>query len=197
MSDEQTIRFYDDQAEGYARMTDAALAVDPRLTAFIAACPASGRVLDLGCGPGAAAARMADAGLQADAVDAAAEMVALAARHNGVRAWQARFEDIDAVQVYDGIWANFSLLHAPRADMPDHLGRLHRALRPGGVLHIALKTGEGEKRDRIGRLYTYFTDAELTALLTRAGFTVTERHTGCDVGYDGVPADWIAMLAHG
>ena len=56
----------------------------------------------------------------------------------------ARFDELDAVARYDGIWANFSLLHAPRAEMPGNLARISRALRPGGWLHLGLKLGQGD-----------------------------------------------------
>ena len=65
----------------------------------------------------------------------------------------------------------------------------------GGTLHIALKTGTGEARDRLGRLYTYYTDAELSGLVTAAGFAVRGRTTGCDKGMDGAMADWVALHA--
>ena len=126
-----------------------------------------------------------------------ARMVAKAKAHPGVSALVASFADIAGDKIYDGIWANFSLLHADRSDMPRHLTALHTALKPGGIFHIALKTGTGEKRDRIGRLYTYYTQAELTDLVTQAGFTVTDHATGCDKGMDGALADWVALRAYG
>ena len=194
--DPETIRIYDTRAADYARVV-ATSTPGALLSAFIAAIPAGGRVLDLGCGPGLSAAWMAKAGLKADAVDASAEMVTLAAAHPGVTAWQASFDDLDATAHYDGIWANFSLLHAPRADMPGHLAAIHRALRPGGQFHIALKTGTDEARDSLGRLYTYYTPDALTALLTETGFTVTKTTTGRDKGLDGSMADWVSLAAHG
>lgn len=197
MSDPETLAVYAAKVDEYAALTDAANQHDPLLTAFIADLPEGAHVLDLGCGPGQAAARMAEAGCRATATDAVPGMIALAAAHPGVTARLATFDDLTEVATYDGIWANFSLLHAPRADMPRHLAALHRALKPKGLLHIALKSGEGEKRDPIGRRYTYYTDAALTGLLTQAGFTVTARATGREKGLDGVPADWIALRAYG
>ncbi len=197
MSDPETIRIYDDRAADYAEMTDAYNTTDPRLTAFIAACPAAGRVLDLGCGPGAAAAKMAEAGLTVEAVDASAAMVEMAARHPGVSARQATFDDITGTATYDGIWANFSLLHAPRADFPRHLAALHHAINPGGVFLIGLKLGKGEARDRIGRLYTYYTEDELMDHLRKAGFTPSDIRHGSGAGLDGSTAPWISVIAHG
>ncbi|TDK46748.1 class I SAM-dependent methyltransferase [Antarcticimicrobium luteum] len=197
MSDPKTIAIYDDRAAEYAGMTDQYNTTDPRLVAFIAACPEGGRVLDLGCGPGAAAARMAEAGLAVDAVDASAAMVEMAARHPGVTARHATFDDIAGEALYDGIWANFSLLHAPRTDFPRHLSGLHRALKPGGVFLIGLKLGKGEARDRIGRLYTYYTEDDLMDYLRAAGFTPTDIKHGQGEGLDGTVSPWISVIAHG
>jgi SAM-dependent methyltransferase len=197
MSDAPTIAVYDGRAADYAAMTDDYNGADPRLAAFIAACPSGGRVLDLGCGPGAAAAEMARAGLQVEALDASATMVAMAARHAGVSARQGTFDDIEGCAIYNGIWANFSLLHAPRADLPRHLAALHRALKPGGAFLVGMKLGEGSARDRLGRLYTYVGAGELEELLAGAGFTVTGRVFGSGTGLDGSHSDWISVAAHG
>ena len=196
MSDEATIRVYDQRAGEYAGLTDGYNSADPQLTAFIAAVPAGGRVLDLGCGPGTAVAVMAQAGLRVEAVDASAEMVALAAQHPGVTARQGTFDDIAENAAFDGIWANFSLLHAPRDDFPRHLAALHRALKPGGVFHIGMKLGQGEGRDRLGRHYAYYGEDELKILLRDAGFTVTGHRLGSGSGLDGSVSDWIVVAAH-
>ena len=75
--------------------------------------------------------------------------------------------------------------------------RLHRALKPGGTLHIGMKLGTGEKRDALGRLYVYYTEAELTGLLQAAGFTPTLRETREDTGLDGTPYSGIWIHANG
>lgn len=191
MSDKATLDVYAAKAADYATMTDHE---DPQLTDFMAAL-GQGRVLDLGCGPGRAAARMADAGFQVTAMDPVPEMVAMAARHAGVTAQLGTFDDISGT--YDGIWANFSLLHAPRADMPRHLAAIKSALHAGGLFHIGMKLGTGAARDSIGRLYTYYSEPELAGLLTDTGFTIDARAYGRDKGLDGTYADWLCLRAHG
>lgn len=197
MTDPKTLQTYAEKAGEYADLTTKSTVKDPMFYRFLDAMPKGGHVLDLGCGPGHHAALMAQAGFQVTATDAVPEMVALADQHPGVTAHRATFDDITGHDLYDGIWANFSLLHAPRADMPRHLKALHTALKSGGLFHIGLKTGTGSKRDKIDRLYTYYTLTELTELLNEAGFTVEHHTTGNDIGLDGMPADWVAMHAHG
>ncbi|MEI4260888.1 class I SAM-dependent DNA methyltransferase [Roseovarius sp. D0-M9] len=195
-SDPETLAAYGTQAQNYAAMTDS-LKGDKHLAIFIAALPKGARVLDLGCGPGRAAGQMADHGLKVDALDAVPEMVAMAAVHPGVAARQGTFHDIAGTDLYDGIWANFSLLHAPRADMPGHLAALKTALKPGGLFHIGVKTGTGAARDKLGRHYTYYTQGELRGLLSAAGLAPHDSWTGRDRGLAGQMDDWVVIHAHG
>ncbi len=196
MSDRETISVYDEQAARYADLTDEANTEDPQLTRFIQAVPKVGKVLDLGCGPGASSVIMAQAGLEVEAMDASAEMVRLASAHPGVSACQAAFSDLKDEDVYDGIWANFSLLHAKRADFPNHLAAIHRALKPKGVFYIAMKLGQGEGPDRLGRFYSYYSEEDLKTYLQEAGFTVTARRLGSGTGLDGSVSDWIGLATH-
>jgi SAM-dependent methyltransferase len=197
MSDEETLKIYATQSENYAALTDDDLSSDPLLVEFIAALPRGGSALDLGCGPGTAAGVMANAGLSVHATDAVPEMIALAAQHPLVHAEVQTFDQITGTALYDGIWANFSLLHAQRSALPTILRALHTALKPNGYFHIGMKLGDTTARDSIGRQYTYVTEPELRALLGTAGFTITKKHTGSGKGLDGTYADWIALAAYG
>lgn len=191
MSDARTIALYDAEAEAYASRF---AAPQPALAAFVAVLPPGGRVLDLGCGPGTSAAAMLAAGLAVEAWDAAPGMVA-AARRRGVDAREATFAELDVARRYDGVWANFSLLHAPRDEMAGHLAAIARALRPGGHLHLGLKLGSGTGRDGLGRLYTYYGRDEIVGLVQAAGLTVVGERTGEDAGFDGTLSAWITLLA--
>lgn len=194
-SDIETLKVYGDMADDYAAITTEATE-DKALTTFIGALPQGSHVLDLGCGPGFAAARMAREGLSVDATDATPAMVELADKHPGVNAWTATFDDLTGTNLYDGIWANFSLLHASRGDMPRYLGTLREMLKTGGMFHIGMKTGTGERRDALGRLYTYYTGPELEQLLRDARLTPFSSTTGRDKGLDGEWADWVTIIAH-
>ena len=123
-------------------------------------------------------------------------MIGLASAIEGVTARQASFEDISGTAIYDGVWANFSLLHALRADMPRHLAAIHSALKSGGLFHIAVKEGTGESRDALGRHYTFYTEPDLTALLESAGFSVGPYRRGRDKGLSGTDDNWISVTAY-
>jgi len=192
--DAETIAAYETRSHDYAEMVGRAAA--PGLAEFVSELPAGGHVLDLGCGPGDTSHRFIKAGFTVDAIDATPAMISRA-RELGVEARLGPFEDVTGQDIYDGVWANFSLLHAPRSAMPDHLARLHRALKPGGRLHIGMKLGTGEIRDKYGRFYVYYTEQELFRLLEQAGFTPTTRFVGRGEGLDGTVSDWIWIHANG
>ena len=194
MPDRETIAWYDSAAETYAGKFGKG-APDERLTGFITLLQPGDRVLDLGCGPARASAHMRDAGLDPLPVDASQGMVDLANATYGIGAQVMTFDDLDFDAEFAGVWANFSLLHAPRDAFPRHLQAIARALLPGGVFHIALKTGAGMRRDHLGRQYTYLTVPELRELLRDAGFTVIYEHEGREVGCAGTEDPFVAMRA--
>lgn len=195
-TDKKTLKVYAKRAVEYAHVT-ANSDRDPLLEAFIGGLQSGAHVLDLGCGPGIAAARMTQAGLKVDAVDAVPEMVEMANQRNGVTAREALFEDIKGIDLYDGVWANFSLLHAPREEFPEYLDNIRSALRAGGLFHIGMKTGKGTHRDALKRRYTYYKANELYRLLRAAGFTPFATTSGEDKGLDGTIAKWVAITSHG
>ena len=194
MSDRQTISIYDARAQDYQRLSKPE-APEPQIQAFMEALPKAGRVLDLGCGPGGHAAHLARAGLRVEAWDASPQMVALAAQVPGVVARCAVFSDLVAERHYDGILASFSLLHAPRQDMPAHLAAIATALKPDGVFSIGMKTGKGEGRDRLGRFYTYYQPDALSSLLASVGLTETSRSMGEGKGLAGDIEPWVVIQA--
>lgn len=193
MADAETIALYNARAADYGALV-ASDRASQSLRDFIALIPDGGRVLDLGCGPGGASLHMVKAGLRPDPVDAADGMVALA-RSRGLPARIGDFADLTAVAEYDGIWANFSLTHAPHDALPDHITAIFRALKPGGVFHIGMKTGTGDLRDDLGRFYSLIQPVDLTRLLTDAGFVILHQHHGREPGFAGTDDPYTILRA--
>lgn len=194
MSDSETLAVYDAKIDDYTKLT--AAVPGKSLRNFVAAMPDGGRVLDLGCGPGAAAREMGTAGLETFACDASIEMAKAAAKHPGVSARQGDFWSLAEDGPFDGIYANFSLLHATRDDCKTHIANCHKAMNPGGRLHLGMKLGEGEERDHLGRFYTYYSEDELCQIVTDAGFTVEGYTTGSEPGLAGTNDPFILLTAH-
>ena len=193
MSDRQTLRFYADNAATYARHRTGP-SVD-RLDAFLAALPQGARILELGCGNGMDAEHMLARGFDVDATDGTPELVAEAQKRVGERARVLRFEKLDAVAEYEGVWACASLLHVEAATLPHILKRIHRALRPGGVFVASYKGGTGEGRDTMGRYYNYPSAETLDAAYRQAGWTDLKLETTMGGGFDALPTQWLWMTA--
>ena len=192
--DQETIAVYDSRVNDYAELNDKN-GPDKTLRLFMDRLPRGGRVLDLGCGPGASSRWMKEQGFEVDPVDASSEMVRMANEHHDVGARQGLFQDIDAVDEYDAVWANFSLLHATETEFIEMLPKLHRALKASGLLHLGLKTGSGESRDKLGRRYTYYSETRLKELLEAARFELLASKTGEGVGLAGDVSPFVLMIS--
>ncbi|MBO1415475.1 bifunctional 2-polyprenyl-6-hydroxyphenol methylase/3-demethylubiquinol 3-O-methyltransferase UbiG [Streptomyces sp. FH025] len=94
------------------------------------------RALDVGCGTGAFARALADRGVEVDAVDRDAAVIAAASARGGATRIHYRQADVIELEVppghYDYISCLASLHHLPI----DTLDRLREALAPGGVLVV-------------------------------------------------------------
>lgn len=194
MIDRQTIAVYDSQIDAYENLIKKQ-SEDPALLNFIEQLKPGGYILDLGCGPAIASSTMRDNGLQVDAIDASAEMVRLANEKFNIGARQAYFSDITGSDIYDGIWANFSLLHASASEFTSTLTKLYAALRSEGVLHLGMKIGSGSSRDKLGRYYSYYTEKQLRDHLNNSGFKVENVDTREGRGLAGDIEQWIFILS--
>jgi len=194
MADLETISVYNAQVESYVEVVDSEQ-VDPQLLKFIDRLQSGALVLDLGCGPALSSVTMRERGLRVDPTDASEEMVKWANEKFDIGARQALFADIDEEDHYDGVWASFSLLHASAEDFPNILQALHTAMKVDGVFHLVMKLGNGAARDKIGRLYSYYSEAELSDHLRDAGFKVDTIEQGEVVGLAGYPEPWIALTS--
>lgn len=184
MVDDETIRTYntkvDDYAQSFARNKPS-----DALKNFMSLLPAGGRVLDWGCGPAASSYHLREAGFVPDPMDASSEMVALANEKYDLKTRIGTFDDELEEASYDGVWANFSLLHARRADLPKHIQQIHIALLPRGIFYMGMKTGTGENRDKLGRFYTFYQIDELTRFIENAGFKIAQIKEGEGTGLAG------------
>ena len=166
------------------------------LSRFIARVPRGARVLDFGCGSGWAGAEMLAHGLDVEGYDGAEGLAAEARARHGLTVTVGTFAEFNApAGTYDAIWASFCLLHDSREAMPGHLKRLSNALKPGGLLYVSLKEGEGSSRDRHGRFYTYFTRDEMREHFRQAGLARVELETANGIDYAGQACTYLHMFA--
>lgn len=190
----ETISYYDKLADAFEAQT-ADLDMSVIQMRFLAHMPSSGTILDAGCGVGRDALYFAQRGYQVTAFDASAEMVARACRRVGGMAdvRQMRFEDVEWVDAFDGVWACASLLHVATVDFLDVAQRLVAALRPGGAWYLSFKYGEGERYSN-GRWFTDHTEETLKEALEGLDVEVVDAWVAGDIraGRSGEP--WLNVV---
>ena len=102
MKKSATLDYYEREADSFAQDT-AHADVSEMLGEFTALLPEGASVLDWGCGTGRDSRAMLDMGLAVTSIDASEAMCEKAAELFGVEVTCERFEDLDAVDVFDGI----------------------------------------------------------------------------------------------
>lgn len=172
-------------AQGYSRDLDA----------FLDRLEPGAAVLELGCGGGQDANRMRERGYAIEATDGIEAMVKKANERFDLGARVLRFDELAERARYDAIWAHATLLHCPRAELPDALARIHRALKPGGLHYASYKLGDGEGRDLLGRLHNFPSRDWILARYIDAGFALVDHPVLPGMASDGTQRDWIHITA--
>lgn len=192
-----TRQAYEKIASDYAVAWQGRGPVKQALQRFVALLPPGSMVLDVGCGPGFDTAVLRQHLLYAIGVDFTWGMMQ-AGRGQGITAdfVQADMRQLPFVCQLDGLWVCASLLHLPRADVPATLQEFHRLLKPGGILHLSVKQGQGEEWTQVSygrsapRFFTYWQAEELDEALKTAEFTLLEGWL------DNTPhASWLVRFA--
>ncbi|MCC8939075.1 class I SAM-dependent methyltransferase [Bradyrhizobium sp. Arg68] len=190
--DEDTLQFYRRNAEAYAGW---AKAPSTRLKGFLALLPAGGAILELGCGAGNHAAVMLADGFALRATDGSPEMAEVASRRIDHPVEAMRFDELEDQEAYDGVWASACLLHVPRDELAGILGRIHRALKPGGLFYASYKIGHDDGRDSIGRYYNYPSPDWLALTYASSGaWTQVSSDTSEIKSFDEAPATMLHIV---
>lgn len=192
-----TVAAYDAQAADYrdasAPLGDQVRAGLDELASRLA--PGS-LVLEIGSGGGRDARELEARGLRVRRTDVTPGFVALLREQGHEAEVLDPLRDELADDHHDAVWANASLLHVARADLPVVLGRLAATARPGGVLRLSVKEGDGDAWSTHGsigvpRRFTYWRRPALEAALSGAGWVVEQVEET-----DGMRGErWLSVLA--
>ncbi len=192
----KTIDYYNRNADVYIAST---VSVEFRemQEKFLRNVPAGGRILDFGCGSGRDTKYFLERGYQVTAVDGSEEFCRLAGECTGIVVRKMRFQDLDEVGVYDGIWACSSILHLGYGELVAVMRKMAMALRPGGVVYTSFKYGEFEG-ERNGRHFTDMTEEKVGRLLREVGaFRTIEQWVTGDVRPGREDERWVNLLIKG
>ena len=190
----ETIQYYDSHAQEFLASISTAN-MSAACDQFISFLKPKARIMDLGCGTGRDSLYFASKGCFVLPVDASAEMCRITTENTKLQAQQIRFEELEYVEEFDGVWACASLLHASRESLPEIMSRINSALKLGGILYFSFKYGTGSAMKN-GRYFTNMTEADLPWLCNeRNGFKVEHVCVSNDVRPERSEEKWLNVFA--
>ena len=142
----------------------------------------TGRVCDLGCGPGQIARYLKDRGADVFGLDFSAGMLAQARRLNpNIEFVQGNMRALDLPdQALGGIAMFYSIIHIERDAVTDVLRELKRVLQPNGLLFFTFHIGDGVQHleewwgKAVSADFVWFQPDEMRGYLQAAGFHIEE-----------------------
>lgn len=160
-----TLAYYNNNAQTFS---DSTLNVDMSALylEFLPYVAQNGHVLDAGCGSARDAAFFKAQGFTVSAFDASPKLAELASSYLQQPVAIKTFQELKCINKYDGIWCCASLLHVPKAELPQVFLNLQNALKPNGVLYVSFKYGTQE-RVHNGREFTDLNEQLLSTLLNQ------------------------------
>ena len=139
----RTQETYSKIAHSYLKANRNRFFIRKAMRRFVSLLPDGATVLDVGCGPGFDSAELLTHNIFPVSLDLSLTMMQVGRTQFECNFVQADMCNLPIKQV-DGIWANASLLHLPRATAITTLSEFARCLRSEGVLYLAVKSGDGE-----------------------------------------------------
>ena len=188
-----TLEYYDQNAEQFFKTTADVDFTDTQ-DRFLQYLQLGSRILDLGCGSGRDARYFLEKGYQVDATDGSAEICRLASEYTEIPVRQMLFNELDAEEEYDGIWACASILHLPEEELRDVMHRIGTALKEDGIFYTSFKYGDfaGERN---GRYFRDFTEESFREFLTDFHeFRMTDQWITSDVRPNRGEERWLNVL---
>ena len=159
----KTIEYYNNNASKFVEGT-----VDVEFTEmqekFLNCLPRKGQILDFGCGSGRDTKYFLDKGYLVDAMDGSEKMCEMASDYTGISVEHKLFQELDAKEYYDGIWACSSILHLDKKELRDVFSLVEKALKISGIMYTSFKYGEFSG-ERNGRFFTDFTEESFKEFL--------------------------------
>lgn len=191
MASEKTLRYYNEYADAFVQDTKnvSFSEIQDRFTSLL---HPGAKILDLGCGSGRDALAFLRKGFLVEAADGSREMVRLC-KEAGIPTRQILFEELDACEEYDGLWACASLLHCSPDELEKIFPLLARALKPGGVLYCSFKYGNFQG-ERNGRYFCDLTESSFLDLISQLDLTVLDLWTSHDVRKGRNDLIWLNVL---
>ncbi len=107
-----------------------------------------------------------DNGYKVKAIDGSEEMCKLAKQYISQDVNCMKFEELNDVEAYDGIWACSSILHVEKNNLLNVLIKMINALKTNGIIYTSFKIGTGYEIKE-NKYYNYLTKDEIIQILDK------------------------------
>ncbi len=131
---------------------------------FIQKLDGRAHILDFGCGSGRDTKYFLDKGFNVTAIDGSVELCKFASQFTGIEVKHMYFQELEDVEVYDGIWACSSILHLSYDELKEVLNKMIMVVKDNGIIYTSFKYGTFEGV-RNGRYFTDLNEVGLEQLL--------------------------------
>jgi SAM-dependent methyltransferase len=188
-----TIDYYNINAHQF---TNSTINVNLTITQdhFLEYFPPASIILDLGCGSGRDTKYFISKGYQVFSTDGSRQLCEIATHNTGIQVKHQQFQELNEIEIYDGIWACSSILHLPLPELKEVMLKIHTALKQDGILYTSFKYGEFEGM-RDGRYFTDMTEEKIKTLLSDIGiFEVLEQWITKDVRPERGDEKWLNLI---
>lgn len=151
-------------------------------------------ILDFGCGSGRDTKYFLMQGYQVDAIDGSLELCKFASTYTGINVKNMLFQDLTAIEKYDGIWACSSILHLSFYELIDVMKKMTTALKKHGIIYTSFKYGifEGERN---GRFFIDMTENNFANFLKQLkNLVIEEQWITSDVRPKRGEEQWLNLI---
>ena len=185
---QKTKQSYEKNSKGFVNQWKDTNAIDnTKIEKFIALLPQKTeeiKILDIGAGFGKDVHYLCNKGFDCVGIDFCDEFIAQSKTlYTNVNILKMSFLEIDfSENSFDALWSRGALFHISKDDFGKVLKILQKILKPGGVFYLQLIEGEHDGLlGSIGKTegaahYSYYTAAELSALMATRGFSMIATH---------------------
>ncbi len=165
-----TLEYYNKNAKIYCEQTLIGN-LQENYNKFLEHLQSNAYILDFGCGSGRDSKYFLDNGYNVKAIDGSIEMCKLASKYINQEVTCMKFEELNDINTYDGIWACSSILHIEKENLSDILIKMINSLKVNGVIYTSFKIGVGYEIKE-GKYYNYLAKDEMIQTLNKTSKSV-------------------------
>ncbi len=188
-----SIEYYDKNAEKFFGST-VGVEFNEKQERFLTYLKKGDKILDFGCGSGRDMKYFLEQGYFCDGIDGSEKMCELASLYVKKSVQKMCFEELEAENEYDGIWACASILHLNQKRLLEVFEKIAKALKENGILYSSFKYGTFEGM-RNGRYFLDLDEKKLKEILDEIDlFWIEEIWVTKDVRQERNTEKWLNTI---